>query len=151
MSVAYEGIGARIIEAIAVHAAASAEVRGFLGAADAAAARTVIVEGDGPAPTGAHLIIGLPRFRFRRTPGGAMTGTADVLVVCASPLTEGDTAAEDLRRALNWHGPILARLATLAWPRLAGIEDDPPVILDPSDGLGSWAVSEFRLSLDALP
>lgn len=151
MTVLYTGTHSLILDSIAAHLAAGPAVQSFLGVASTAAARALIIEIDGEPPSVRHLLLTQPRCTYPRTPGGAFRGPGVIQIHICSPVTTGDSAAEDYRRALNWYSPILAWCTELRRPLLREIVDDEVVITDASDGLSSWVVAGLTLTLDVIP
>ena len=149
MAVPYVSLHARILEALAAHLAAGAAVQAFLGVTDAEAARAEIVEIDGDARPGAHVLLTAPRMRFSRTPGSAFRGTGNLGLILCAPTVAEETAAEDQRRALNHLTPIMQWLTRLTQPILVrDLEDSEPVILDLSDGRPGWVCFGIDLTAD---
>jgi hypothetical protein len=152
MTVGYEGAEAQVIYDLVQWGQASPAAWAFLSVADGDAARTRIIEVDGPEPVAgenellAHIVIDFPVLRFQRTAGGAYTGTADVTLDFVLPLTPTDDEAEIYRRAARYLAALRRDLLDRFDGRILSVAVDPtPMVLDAS---GSQAGTlEFGLSL----
>lgn len=151
MPVPYTGTVSKLIDAFAGHLAATASVQSLLGVSTAAAARALIIEGEGSVLDEDHLIIGHPGIRFSRTPGGAFTGLCDLSATYISPPTSGDTAAEAIRRAWNAHGVLLGAVLAFAPGLLHEVSSEPPTYQDSSDGISGWYETTIIASVLVLP
>lgn len=152
MPVPYQSTLAQTVDALAGFIADRLEVQDWLGVASAAAARARIVEADADAPpAGNHILLGSPRRRFTRTPGGAYTGTAEIEVVLVAEPVDGDSIAEALRRAWNVHGALLTALTDFAFGQVEELREDPPTRLADGDGLDEWVESTITVVVRCRP
>lgn len=116
MAVAYTSPEALVVDAVAALLAASATFQALTGAADAAAARSSIVELDAGLGTAQALpygLVGLPQLQRSARAGAGyvpISGSVELAVVY-QPTAAATTPAEELREALNFQGIIAGELA----------------------------------------
>jgi hypothetical protein len=152
MPLAYDGLENQTLDRVATWLAASADFQAFTGTADATAARGCIVEVESSILAAPHAMIPTPRVAASATIAHHALAQVEVDVWILAPPVQGDTPAEDFRRALADLHRIRAALVLAAVDSrfFAGVETQPPVRLAESDGLAGWMQSGISLRFGPL-
>jgi hypothetical protein len=139
------------LDAVAAWLAGSRAFQAYTGTDSAEAAAARVIEIDGDVLAVAHAVVDTPLLRFTRTAGGGHDGTAEILIAFAAPPVAGEDERASHRRALRHIAAIRRDLIEAIGSRLISIAGDPPVILDPSDGLPVWVEWSLVLTVEVAP
>lgn len=139
---------AAVLDLSAEHLSNSATFRGWVGAADAAAALPFIIHTDSTTVAAtSHAVLDAPPLRFA-TDGGMINGEGSVSAALLIKPASGDLDANGkvtsaAITAMNTAaGSLMSELLTWDDPRadllLLNLAIDPPIVLAPGDDLAEW-------------